>query len=899
MCLGVMNIDSRVEIGAGAARVWRFGDATYDEARRELRVAEQVCPIEAKPLALLHELLVRGGDVATKEELLAAAWPGVRVVEQSLPTAIAKLRAALRDESRTVVEAVHGIGYRLGIPAEIRSSADRPPQNFGFRAGTQVPSRTHWYLQSTLGKNPLADVWLVRHQKTGEHRVFKFADTAGQLGAIKREAALSRILHDTLGERPDFVRVCDWNFEQRPFFIESAYGGPDLAAWAESQGGILALPLARRVAIVAAIARTVAAAHGVGVLHRDIKPGNVLVAGDPGGEIFRLIDFGSARLTEAARLAASSITGLSFSAESQPGHQLSGTFRYMAPEIAAGSAPSIAADVYALGILLYQMVAGNLTRPLSAGWENDIADELLRQDVALAAAGDPARRLQSATILAERLEQLEARRAEKFRERQREAEHADMLRMAEVQRQEAASNALRTAYALQLARRTRKAAVILSVLLATAVALGGYVLTLRGIAAAQRNRAEKLAEIAQNSVSSLVNDMTLHLRDAPGVRLADLQHLLGGADAILARMAGLAPEDEAVQRLKANALTGFAETYVHAGDLPAALDAAQRAVTLQTRLLALHPHDPTLGRDLAESWRWIGDAKLRQRDVPAALAAYRADADTLAQIDGSHPADPELLQRLARADQAVGDALLAKGDVREALAAYRRARIIVSRGLAAHPDQPSWQLDMSTSDEKIGDALDAQGDAPGSLAAYQSALSERRALVARDPKNTRWMRDLAVTEGDVGEEQMALHDPTQALAPLLEAQAIYKQLADSDPANAMYVRDLADNANDIGNAEAQNGDTNAAIDYYTQGVGIIQPLVEKGPENALLQQGLFELESGIAKAFLQAGQKVQASRHALLALTMAKHLASAHPDDATIAATLREAAALTQRIDAP
>jgi DNA-binding winged helix-turn-helix (wHTH) protein/tetratricopeptide (TPR) repeat protein len=893
-----MNIDSRVDTGAVSARVWRFGDATYDEARRELRVAEQVCPIEAKPLALLHELLVRGGDVATKEELLAAAWPGVRVVEQSLPTAIAKLRAALRDESRTIIEAVHGIGYRLGIPAEIRDAADRPPQNFGFCAGTQVPGRTHWVLESTLGKNPLANVWLARHQKTGAQRVFKFADTASQLGAMKREAALSRILHDALDARPDFARVNDWNFEQRPFFIESAYGGPDLAAWAEARGGIAALPLARRVTIVAAIARTVAAAHGVGVLHRDIKPGNVLVTGDPGAEIFCLIDFGSARLTEAARLAASSITGLSYSAESQPDHQLSGTFRYMAPEIAAGGAPSIAADVFALGILLYQMVAGDLTRPLSAGWEADIADELLREDVAFAAAGDPARRLQSATTLAERLERLEARRAEDFRERQRQAEHADMLRMAELQRQEADANALRTAHALQLARRTRKAALILSALLATAVALAGYALTLRGIAAAQRNRAEKLAEIAQNSVSSLVNDMTLHLRDASGVRLADLQHLLGGADAILGRMAGLVPDDEAVQRLKANALTGFAETYVHAGDLSAALDAAQRAVALQTRLLAAHPHDPMLSRDLAESWRWIGDAKLRQRDFSGALAAYRQDVETLQQIEGQDPSDPELQQRLARADQAVGDVFLGGGDVREALAAYRRAGTIVARGLAAHPDQPAWQLDMSTNDEKIGDALDAQGDSRGSLAAYQATLSIRQALVARDPRNTRWTRDLAVTEGDVGEEQLALHAPKHALAPLLAAHSIYQHLADSDPANAMYARDVADNANDIGNAEAQSGDISAAIDYYTQGIAIIRPLIEKSPSDTIFQQDLLELETGVTKAFMQADQRAQASHHALLALDMAKHLAATHPGDAAIESSLREATALAQRTGA-
>jgi hypothetical protein len=90
---------------------------------------------------------------------------------------------------------------------------------------------------------------------------------------------------------------------------------------------------------------------------------------------------------------------------------MSGTLRYMAPEILAGGVPTTAADIYALGILLFQLAAGDLDRALALGWEADIEDPLLREDIAAAASGDPARRLESAAALAERLETLPARRA--------------------------------------------------------------------------------------------------------------------------------------------------------------------------------------------------------------------------------------------------------------------------------------------------------------------------------------------------------------------------------------------------------------------------------------------------------------------------------------------------------
>ncbi len=186
-----------------ASRIWYMGNAEFDEGRWELRVAGERRAVESKPLALLHALLCHAGEAVTKAELLEAVWPGVMVVEGSLTTAVSKLRAALGEQGRTIVEAVHGIGYRLGVPCNVRITSDRERFATSLNAGDAVPNRPQWVLERQIGGASASDVWIARHEKTREQRVFKVADTASRLLALRRETDLARVLTRALGERPD------------------------------------------------------------------------------------------------------------------------------------------------------------------------------------------------------------------------------------------------------------------------------------------------------------------------------------------------------------------------------------------------------------------------------------------------------------------------------------------------------------------------------------------------------------------------------------------------------------------------------------------------------------------------------------------------------------------------
>lgn len=96
-------------------RVWHFAGCEFDESRYRLRVNGNVVELEAKPLEILHQLLLRNGEVAKKEDLLEAVWPGVMVVDASLATAVSKLRKALHDDGE-VIKTVPKVGYRFAAP---------------------------------------------------------------------------------------------------------------------------------------------------------------------------------------------------------------------------------------------------------------------------------------------------------------------------------------------------------------------------------------------------------------------------------------------------------------------------------------------------------------------------------------------------------------------------------------------------------------------------------------------------------------------------------------------------------------------------------------------------------------------------------------------------------------
>jgi serine/threonine protein kinase/DNA-binding winged helix-turn-helix (wHTH) protein len=427
-----MSAAERSAAPAEDAARWRIGDnVLLDEAALELSVGGLKAELRRKPLELLMFFVRNPGEVVTKDELFEAVWPGRIVSENSLSNAIGLLRNALGDQDQQIVKAVYGYGYRFTATV-VREDAPRaaaaPPASFDFQPGAPVPHRAEWSFEAALGGGGYGEVWLAEHRATRDKRVFKFARDAASLVSLKREITLFRLMRDSLGERPDRVTLLDWNLELEPYFIGQEWcTGGSLLQWADSLGGIGRLDLPARLELIAQVADALAAAHSLGVLHKDLKPANLLVQlGADRKPVMKLADFGSARLIGGDHLASMNITRMGFS--QTIADSATGTPLYMAPEVLGGHAPTIQSDLYALGVILYQVVVGNLRKPLAPGWERGIDDELLREDIAECAAGDPQQRLVDAADLAQRLRSLDARRSQRQRERAEQQRAAAALK---------------------------------------------------------------------------------------------------------------------------------------------------------------------------------------------------------------------------------------------------------------------------------------------------------------------------------------------------------------------------------------------------------------------------------------------------------------------------------------
>lgn len=468
-------------------RLWHFANADFDEASWTLRVDGRSVALEGKPLEVLHELLLRAGEVVTKDEILDAVWPGVTVVEGSLATAISKLRKALGGAADAIIATVPRVGYRLVAPVTVDSIDTPLAPRFAFAPGDAVPGRKLWLLDQPLGDTGSEDVWRARQAKTGEVRVFKFADAPDRLRSLKREAALSRLLSTGLGKAAPIPALHEWNFDTAPYFLEYAWGGNDLLRWSEDAGGLSAIALDERLSVAAMIARALAAVHGMGVLHKDLKPANILVDRTEDGLIVRLVDFGSGRLFDDTIFAAYQITDPgSLDTDLGKDEPRSGTLAYRAPELTGEAVPTARSDIYALGLILYQLVIGDFSAALAPGWETRVADPLLRDDIARAAAGVPGDRLASAEDLADRLARLPQRRADAAADAARQAELAE--RQQREDRQAARRPWVRAAFAS------------LTVGLLTASALAAY-------AWHQRNEAVAARELAETGYAFIAEDV--------------------------------------------------------------------------------------------------------------------------------------------------------------------------------------------------------------------------------------------------------------------------------------------------------------------------------------------------------------------------------------------------------
>jgi len=271
---------------------------------------------------------------------------------------------------------------------------DDKTQNYvALPVGTMV---SHYRIVDKIGAGGMGEVYLAEDTKLDRRVALKFlpanlANNADMRSRFTREAQAAAKL-----DHPNIVTIHEvGEYSGRPFFAMQFIDGRALDVYCGDES----LPIARIMQLVAQVAEGLGKAHSVGIIHRDIKSSNIMVDGDA---CPRILDFGLATVQGGEAL-------------TRTGSTL-GTISYMSPEQAQGREVDHRSDLFSLGVVLYEVIAGkapfrrsndaatlqaivsDAPEPL-ARYKNDIPAELERI-VSKALAKNPAERYQSAADFA-------------------------------------------------------------------------------------------------------------------------------------------------------------------------------------------------------------------------------------------------------------------------------------------------------------------------------------------------------------------------------------------------------------------------------------------------------------------------------------------------------------------
>jgi|GEM_PF-3285941 len=253
------------------------------------------------------------------------------------------------------------------------NDATRPPVRPHFAPGDPVDRAENWLLVRQLGRGGFGEVWLAQHEWKNEQRAVKFCtypDVRHRLIAHEKTVLL-RVMR-TAGDHPNIVPLLEYSLKAEiPWLMYEYVAGGTLADAIETSRTLPhTVRFAQSVRVLHALAGALARLHQLDppIVHRDLKPHNVLMAGDTP----RITDFGLGGA--AAEVPLSDETGpfIDLSVRLPTLLKAAGSLRYAPPEQMYGSPPNPRDDVFALGVMAYQMVIGDLRTAPGA----DSADEL-------------------------------------------------------------------------------------------------------------------------------------------------------------------------------------------------------------------------------------------------------------------------------------------------------------------------------------------------------------------------------------------------------------------------------------------------------------------------------------------------------------------------------------------
>ena len=526
------------------------------------------------------------------------------------------------------------------------------------------------------------------------------------------------------------------------------------------------LTVNQRLRLFLKVCSAVAHAHSKLIVHQDLKPSNILVA--PDGTP-KLLDFGIAKSLDPSEDGRTTAV-----------HTLFATPRYASPEQLAGLPVTTATDVYALGVIAYELLTG-CTPDATA----DRSSAPVRPSSVSPQGSQLSKERSKADIDTIVLKAIQKRAEDRYQTVTEFA--ADIELLLAGQPIHSRPHTIRYRTAKFLLRHpvgvTASAVAILLLVLST-------VFSVREARIADRRSA-----IIRRIANSLIVETNEDVSGIPGAMPA--------RSALLSRSLAFLEELQAEGGSDATTLSDVAYAYLQLGNLQGgvgggpdqgrgnlALQSYTRAAGLLERARSMQSHDEIILQRLINAYTDIASMYRAQRQINDALPYAQKAMSLSASYARDNGSDKAALSSAGSSFE-YATLLAAAGDYTGALQTYKQTRALYRSYASSHPDKPLLQRNVALVHKRSGAVLMMLGRYTEALAEYQAAVPIDERILALAPHDLTRLLDLSFDYVDPAEIYMNLHQPAEALRSLQRAIQIREAAYHADPMNSRAGGSLA------------------------------------------------------------------------------------------------------------
>ena len=700
---------------------------------------------------------------------------------------------------------------------------------------------------------------------------------------------------------PNIAKILDGGSttDGLPYFVMEFIDGLPITEYCDQSK----LTIDERLKIFRTVCSAVHYAHQHLVIHRDIKPGNILITSDG---VTKLLDFGIAKILDPSLLPET----LTMTA----GGLWVMTPEYASPEQFRGQPITTASDVYSLGLVLYELMAGHGAYRFNSRMPHDVARVVLETDpekpsTAIRSTEEAGEhKPEKASLTPELISGSRSNSPEKLRRRL--AGDLDNIVLKAIRKEPGArytsvdqlSEDIRRhleglpvlARKSTIAYRCRKYVFrhkvgVTAAALVFLSLLTGIALTLREarIARANELRAERRFNDVRQLANSLMFEIHDSIRDLPGstpARKLLVERALRYLDS-LNQEAGANPS---LQRELATAYERIADVQGYPfrpnlGDTAGAIKSYEKSLAIRQSLAASNPMSSEDVISLAECYRLSADTLVVSNDSAGALRNSRRAVQIAEQAERTHPNDLGVLSELSDDYEGEADVLSGTfnsanlGDSSAALPLRQKVLEIGQQLARLKPGDPAIQRRTAIMAIHMGDQLLVDGQWRETLPYYSQAQKAFEELLSLHSEESKPLEDVHGIYTRLQQVKLIEGDATAALAINRKALEIASKLALADPRDTQARLALAEDYGNLADSLSKSGNNAEAIKSTAQGLTILKQLVALNPQSTEFRGMQAAVYTSAGDAYARSGDGLRALQSYREALSILSRVQSEDP----------------------